>query len=56
MQNFMRNLMVHLARFFYLGKKSFEQKLRGKYFAQNQFFTDMCWNTKMAVTLCRVLA
>ena len=32
--------MVHLVKFFCLGKKSYERKRRGRYFPQNQFFTD----------------
>ena len=48
--------MVHLVKLFCLGKKGYEQKRRGSYFAQNQFFTDVlnqcfkCWSTKMAIT------
>ena len=37
-QNFMRNSMVDLVKFFSLGKKSYEQKCRGGYFAQNPIF------------------
>ena len=56
MQTFMRNLMVHLIKFFCLGKKRYEQKLRGMYFFQNLFFMDgFLWSTKMA-TLVRILA
>ena len=37
-QNFMRNSMVHLVRFLRLDKKSYKQKCRGRYFAQNSIF------------------
>ena len=36
-----------------MSKKSCEQKRRGRYFAQNQFFLRIvfkCWNTEMAIT------
>ena len=33
--------MVPLVKFLCLGKKSYEQKRRGRYFAQNQFFYDI---------------
>ena len=32
--------MVHLVKFFHLGKRSYEQKCRCRYFAQINFFTD----------------
>ena len=33
--------MVHLVKFFYLGKKSYKRKRTGSYFAQNHIFTDI---------------
>ena len=37
----MANSMVHLVKFFLLGKKSYEEKRRCRYFSQNIFFTDV---------------
>ena len=38
MQNVMGNSMVPLVKFLLLGKKSYEQKRRCRYFMQNQIF------------------
>ena len=40
MQNFMKNSMVHLDKFFLLVKRCYEQKRKCRFFVQNQFFTD----------------
>ena len=40
MQNFMKNSMVHLDKFFLLVKRCYEQKHKCRFFVQNQFFTD----------------
>ena len=47
--------MVPLVKFLCLGKKSYEQKRRGRYFAQNQFFLRYCCITKMAITTTNCL-
>ena len=52
-QNFTTSLMAHLANFFFSGKKSYEQKRRGRYFPQNKFIYGQCfkcWGTKIAIT------
>ena len=40
MQNFMKNSMVHLDKFFLLVKRCYEKKRKCRFFVQNQFFTD----------------
>ena len=53
MQNFIGNSMVHLVKFFLLGKRSSEQKCKCRYFEQNQIFTDSVLSAgvlKLAIT------
>ena len=53
MQNFIGNSMVHLVKFFLLGKRSSEQKCKCRYFEQNQVFTDSVLSAgvlKLAIT------
>ena len=50
----MGNSMVHLVKFFLLNKRSYEQKRKFSYFAQNQFFCDGVLNVgvlKLVITI-----
>ena len=40
MQNFMGNLMVHLVKFYYLGKKVMSKNLEAGILLKGNFFTD----------------